>query len=99
MAGTTDNKFRRKDSSRQTMRTRHPLLTPGGGHTVGPAFGSYIYITRSPDYISGWGGCYKCPNPQDVVEYSCTSVNGSGSRTYNGDSSGKNVPTLYLRNG
>ena len=36
---------------------------------------------RSPDYGSGWGGCYKCPSPQDVVEYSC---NGSGSRTYNG---------------
>ena len=31
------------------MRTRHPLLTPGGGHTVGPAFGSYIYITGSDD--------------------------------------------------
>ena len=26
------------------------------------------------------------PAPQDVVEYSCTSVNGSGSRTYNGAS-------------
>ena len=41
---------------------------------------------RSPDYGSGWGGCYKCPSPQDVVEYSCASVNGSGSRTYNGAS-------------
>ena len=39
---------------------------------------------RSPDYGSGWGGRYKCPSPQDVVEYSCASVNGSGSRTYNG---------------
>ena len=41
---------------------------------------------RSPDYGSGWSGCYKCPSPQDVVEYSCASVNGSGSRTYNGAS-------------
>ena len=39
---------------------------------------------RSPDYGSGWGGCYKCPSPQDVVEYSCTSVNGFNGRTYNG---------------
>ena len=46
-------------------------------------------------YGSGWGGCYQCPCPQDVVEYSCFGEWKRFAYVQRRESSGKNVPTLH----